>query len=1553
MTSNQPITHHGYLQVSINNQLRKVFAVVNMGKMTCFSDDPSKSPIIAQNPVIVFDLSLCKLSESVVNRRPKNFSISDARGNLIDFTCPTNSIKNQWIQSIHSCSTRAGLSNGGHIEMLTNPSFSQQQGEGKGTSAYDRLNQLSQSLNQLQSTPTVNPRQQQSSRHVRELILPARVSALDRLGHRIAQMSHPPPQSHHEDPREYYPSSVPAYGMPSPLSQTAVHVQTAVRVPSQAPSRVLSPQRAVGASRHPTHSGSSPRANPRPTPADARPLQYPNLAPATATRQFSADASEYYPEEYGAIQEYPRSQEHPRKASRVVQPSTTRTRRDSPIRGVTVEEFGSARSLKTVDHLTVSELRAVLQSFPVEVRSALLLPSTSVEEPVEQLAETDMETELQQSREFTLARTPSPTATAARRNKQGLGRAQSAADRSSRMPRWNTSQRVAAGRQERSHRAHSATSLRTREGQRAHTGTRPDERGRASRKEEGGSRATEYRDLDSLDYLEGRESADRRRSVSNMSRSSRSVDSRRYPHQEMISRSSAQHSVSEYSSRASGWPARSRRRSSRSGSRSRSKGSDLSGERTASSSEEWESGRKQRTEQVNRFRRGAREERSGASRDRKKSQSYAKGARQSERRDRRSDSREEGRVLERRHQKQTSSSRRSSSVRTGIKQQVRRDERGSSAPARRGSRSRVSAELTPLSPSTSAIELKYRAFNSSVERDLNSSLERQRRHLAQAAEPKKGSSRREWKASAKDSPPPAARHSDRDLRADISTKARSESKRIGSGKVRSPLKHSVEQPESFFRFMDKRRTPHSTVKGEPSVDPRAECPSSSPEKQPQRRDQARRQDMAPLQREASVDTVTDLAEWQRLTHWLERIGMSHYVEALRTHGITKLSLVELLREKDMGQIGIALEDVPLLSRQIAEFSRRTRSISEQALSPTPRIIAGRKPLQLASAAPSSSVKPSTLSPDSIGAQPVDTNTSSSNSAEAGTLDPAELCLCLLASFDSGDTDGFFRLWASAAPLFPSDRSAMQSTKQALEFHLHLYFLVFALQHEGDDYEQVLRSKRHLKQYLEGVMEAVQREGVPRSPSPEMRGEEATRQLDTDKEREVMSPAESQQLTAPTSPTLDSSFTRSREYATFAGIVLVPDPRLNAAYSELFRPEWMVGVRARLEEVLRVRYCFPLDPNAFEEASPVGAVTSVAATQPSIDEVSGDSKQRYEQEAANKEEEEEEEEEEGVEVEGVEELQQVEALETEEMEEKKEVEKEKKVLLGKNQKSVPPYQPPTVETSPSPVPPQQSMDHLASPANGHLIMVSPSSPASSISQLTEDSPPIINQAYDPERYLHGSLGPSQKKQNTQKNLMGPAPTRPSGTQQSQSAMNAQVAAYKKALKKQQKTPGASAQPNPAPDGTFNMGVGLKRKPLVLQPSKVPALPKGGRAVPVDMHSQVKLYNKLLQRNPSLGGPPANPPAAATEGPEGEQEVSSFSNSQNKDFHTVSTAAARSKLGARTGEQAEKMSEVALSAEAAKALVADPGLLVETRASRFPSGVKLSGRSGAAAAREEIM
>jgi hypothetical protein len=455
---------------------------------------------------------------------------------------------------------------------------------------------------------------------------------------------------------------------------------------------------------------------------------------------------------------------------------------------------------------------------------------------------------------------------------------------------------------------------------------------------------------------------------------------------------------------------------------------------------------------------------------------------------------------------------------------------------------------------------------------------------------------------------------------------------------------------------------------------------------------------APLQRNAQppqavprtsqvsqqAHTVTNVAEWRRLTEWLQRIGMHKYVEVLKANGVTKLSLVELMQPSDMRQIGIAPQDIPVILNNVTEFTNRTRSLSEQVLnvwgdsppsSPgasygsVPAVGVGAQrsapaastaaasmaaagtrgnftagqlgrpgpptrplfqappntghsataPQQPAAAAPVVSKTGKPLKPpySSLLAKPsVQENAApvrkfpsvapitvpragtaaSSRASGAGEGDSqrvgaddhifsdlTQIVDELFRCFDTGERELFFHAWKQAALYMPDDsvtlnplRPAMFHARQVIEFHLHLHFAVFPItHHQGKKAEKL--GKLALQRYLESVMLTSELDALNQElPLPSLRGFSPTAKAGTGSSEGASATASEENalrlnttISSFPSPSPSRPFIRSREYAIYAGMVLVPEPEQNVAFQGLFQPDWMESLKERLRQFLQL------------------------------------------------------------------------------------------------------------------------------------------------------------------------------------------------------------------------------------------------------------------------------------------------------------------------------------------------------------------------------------------------
>lgn len=305
------------------------------------------------------------------------------------------------------------------------------------------------------------------------------------------------------------------------------------------------------------------------------------------------------------------------------------------------------------------------------------------------------------------------------------------------------------------------------------------------------------------------------------------------------------------------------------------------------------------------------------------------------------------------------------------------------------------------------------------------------------------------------------------------------------------------------------------------------------------------------------DSMTDLAEWQRFTNWLESIGMSDYVENMREHGVTKLSIIELLTESDLQQIGVSQLDIPLILRKVNDMTRRIRSFSEQALSQEKTVVA------------SGGGRTSPNSPPRARLQLYQDAQSLAIVEEDG-FNPKTIKRDLFRSFDNGEGDRFRVFWRilnskivalADSPVRVAEgeggqfrKKRLLQKKDILEFHLHLYFCIYPMKH-GLSKGKALQAKEALRLYLDEILSRVEREEYDRDEEEEEVREE--------EEDDSILEKRSQLLEALSCLGIDR-LTSSKEFATFAGLVFVPFPQLNPAYKGLFEEEWSQMLRERLE-----------------------------------------------------------------------------------------------------------------------------------------------------------------------------------------------------------------------------------------------------------------------------------------------------------------------------------------------------------------------------------------------------
>eukprot|EP01036_Dinobryon_divergens_P027283 gene27282-36025_t len=354
--------------------------------------------------------------------------------------------------------------------------------------------------------------------------------------------------------------------------------------------------------------------------------------------------------------------------------------------------------------------------------------------------------------------------------------------------------------------------------------------------------------------------------------------------------------------------------------------------------------------------------------------------------------------------------------------------------------------------------------------------------------------------------------------------------------------------------------------------------------------------------------MTDVAELQRLNGWLSSIGMSNYSNLLLTNGISKLSIVELLREGDLAKMGIQEDHINHILEKIGELSSRTRSFSEQVLHAKQhrstyasggqklKVLTGRDTSALnigvstgkaTKIDDSRSRLPLQQSPGGYSTHCSDVVVSEMNSPYGATARSSPTYLIqpgstspdrflqsshpiissILSSIDDGVYKDFLTCWCSAAGMMPIHSSQLQlgrpalfDARLAIEFHLHVYFAIYPIINRLDD-SKIYEGKLLLIRYLQFLGGSSDGSGSLLNYLTALSGAGLT--TSTPSSSTAMSTVI---LVRPSKPT---AFMRSREFATYASLAIVPDPERNLALQDLFKPEWRKALKKSLGEFLQV------------------------------------------------------------------------------------------------------------------------------------------------------------------------------------------------------------------------------------------------------------------------------------------------------------------------------------------------------------------------------------------------
>jgi hypothetical protein len=130
-------------------------------------------------------------------------------------------------------------------------------------------------------------------------------------------------------------------------------------------------------------------------------------------------------------------------------------------------------------------------------------------------------------------------------------------------------------------------------------------------------------------------------------------------------------------------------------------------------------------------------------------------------------------------------------------------------------------------------------------------------------------------------------------------------------------------------------------------------------------------------------------------------------------------------------------------------------------------------------------------------------------------------------------------------------------------------------HQGKKAEKL--GKLALQRYLESVMLTSELDALNQElPLPNLREFSPTAKAGTGSSEGASATASEENalrlnttISSFPSPSPSRPFIRSREYAIYAGMVLVPEPEQNVAFQGLFQPDWMESLKERLRQFLQL------------------------------------------------------------------------------------------------------------------------------------------------------------------------------------------------------------------------------------------------------------------------------------------------------------------------------------------------------------------------------------------------
>lgn len=104
------VIHQGYLLCSIGGDgdqdsasqaPQKVYVVMTRNELVCYSDNPAAQHFSKVNILASLVLKNCRVNDVATSRNPKSFEVTSTRDHaVLEFACPTNSVKFQWVKHL-------------------------------------------------------------------------------------------------------------------------------------------------------------------------------------------------------------------------------------------------------------------------------------------------------------------------------------------------------------------------------------------------------------------------------------------------------------------------------------------------------------------------------------------------------------------------------------------------------------------------------------------------------------------------------------------------------------------------------------------------------------------------------------------------------------------------------------------------------------------------------------------------------------------------------------------------------------------------------------------------------------------------------------------------------------------------------------------------------------------------------------------------------------------------------------------------------------------------------------------------------------------------------------------------------------------------------------------------------------------------------------------------------------------------------------------------------------------------------------------------------------